>query len=328
MIDGILLLDKPRGLSSTAAGLRVRRLLKADKAGHVGSLDPLATGMLPICLGEATKLASEILEGDKVYRFRIDLGSRTSTGDGEGEVVETAPVPTLEEATVRGALRQFLGESLQTPPMYSAIKQGGVPLYRLARAGETVERPARPIRIESLELISLGEICPGRLAIDCRVVCGKGTYVRVLAEDIAKALGTVGHVGELRRESVQPFGMERLVTLEQLEGFALAASGRSGPDEDTTGLAAAVVPLVTLDEAVSHLRLVSLSSAAEKRLSQGQVVEAPDALRFELGETVRVHGAGGNFMGLGRVAAPGRVAAKRLVAQRVSEYNPPPSTRP
>lgn len=306
MTDGVLLLDKPLGLSSTAAGLRVRRLLGASKAGHVGSLDPLATGMLPICIGEATKLASEILEGDKVYRFRIALGSRTSTGDAEGEVTEQQPVPDLDREKVLRVLPAFLGETSQIPPMYSAIKQGGVPLYRRARAGEVVERPPRQIRIESLELLSLAE-----RQLDCRVVCGKGTYVRVLAEDIAAALGTVGHVTELRRESVQPFSADRLVTLEQIES--------------TRGVS---LPWVTLDEAVAHLKPVALGPETARRMSQGQVVEAPDALRLALGETVRLHGPGSVFMGLGRVAAPGRVAPKRLVAEKASEYNPRPSTRP
>ena len=306
MSDGILLLDKPLGLSSTAAGLRVRRMLGASKAGHVGSLDPLATGMLPICVGEGTKLASEILEGDKVYRFRIALGKRTSTGDAEGEVVEESPVPPLQIAEIDEVLRRFIGETSQIPPMYSAIKQGGVPLYRRARAGETVDRPARKIRIESLERI---ELAPDSL--ECRVVCGKGTYVRVLAEDIAAALGTVGHVVELRRESVQPFTSERLVTLEQIDS--------------TRGVG---LPWVTLDEAVGHLRLVTLAPEAARRMRQGQVVEAPEALRFALGETVRLHAPGAVFMGLGRIAAPGRVAPKRLVAEKAREYNPPPSTRP
>ena len=155
MIDGILLLDKPLGLSSTAAGLRVRRLLGAAKAGHVGSLDPLASGMLPICLGEATKVAGEILEGRKVYRFTVALGARTATGDTEGEVIERAAVPALTVAQLEAAMGGFLGESLQVPPMFSAIKQGGQPLYKLARAGKEVVREPRRIQIDRLELIRL-----------------------------------------------------------------------------------------------------------------------------------------------------------------------------
>lgn len=295
MIDGILLLDKPAGLSSTAAGLRVRHLLRAAKAGHVGSLDPLATGMLPICLGEATKLAGEILEGDKVYRFSIGLGARTATGDVEGEVVETASVPGLDASAVQQALRGFVGESAQIPPMYSAIKQGGVPLYKRARAGETVERPPRTIRIESLKLLALTD-----RQLDCRVVCGKGTYVRVLAEDIARALGTVGHVTSLRREQVQPFDPAGLVTLD-----ALAAGGD--------------FPLLSLAAAVPHLLRVRLDGQAAMRLAQGQIIDAREALHSALGTTVCLEAEGGAFLGLGRVVAPARIAPKRLVATRVSE---------
>ena len=294
MIDGILLLDKPAGLSSTAAGLRVRHLLGADKAGHVGSLDPLATGMLPICLGEATKLAAEILEGDKVYRFGIGLGARTATGDAEGAVVETAGVPRLDSAMIERVLQGFCGTSLQVPPMYSAIKQGGVPLYKRARAGETVERAPRAVRIESLQ--RLEHTAQG---IDCRVVCGKGTYVRVLAEDIARALGTVGHVTALRREQVQPFDPAALVTLEAVAG--------GGP-----------LPLLPLVAGVPHLKRVILEPRAAQRLAQGQVVDATDALQCALNATVCLESSAGVFLGLGRVVAPARVAPKRLVAHKVS----------
>lgn len=316
MIDGILLLDKPLGLSSTAAGLRVRRLLGASKAGHVGSLDPLATGMLPICLGEATKLADEIVEGDKVYLFTIALGARTSTGDTEGEVVERAPVPSVEAMAVGVVLARFVGETQQIPPMYSALKQGGVPLYKRARAGEIVDRPPRPIRIESLELFDADA-----QTLTCRVVCGKGTYVRVLAEDIARALGTVGHVTRLRRESVRPFDPARLVTLETLE----ARASNLGSTPELPGVS---LPTVSLDEAVGHLPLVCLGAEAARKLRQGQIVEALDALRLPLAATVRLRDPTGIFLGLGKVAAPGRVAPKRLVAQKFSEYNPRPSTRP
>lgn len=309
MIDGVLLLDKPLGLSSTTAGLRVRRLLGAAKAGHVGSLDPLATGMLPICLGEATKLAGEILDGDKVYRFRIRLGRRTSTGDVEGEVTETAPVPALDRTAVEGVLRGFIGEHMQVPPMYSAIKQGGQPLYKLARAGVTVERAPRRVRIEQLELLALEPE-----ALELRVECGKGTYVRVLAEDIAAALGTVGHVELLRRESVQPFAAERMVTLEALQ--AALDSGQP-------------LPLISPSDAVGHLPAVTLAADEARRLQQGQAVSAAGATRgmprVSVGsspvpeDTVRVHGPEGKFLGLGRLLSDGRLAPKRLVAQSPSE---------
>jgi len=294
-IDGVLLLDKPLGMSSTAAGQRVRRLLRIDKVGHVGSLDPLASGMLPLCLGEATKLAGEILEGDKVYRFTISLGAATSTGDREGEVIETQSVPALDAAQVERVLNTFVGESLQTPPMYSAIKQDGQPLYRLARAGKTVERQPRPIRIERLEL--LGQ--PEPHTLDCRVTCGKGTYVRVLAEDIARALGTVGHVIALRRESVAPFAPAQMVDLATVEECA------------RQGLS---LTLVGLSEAVAHLPLIRLDEAGARRISQGQQVVMP-GLPPQIDQLLRLEDSTGRFLGLGRVAGVGLIAAKRLVRQ-------------
>ncbi len=294
-IDGVLLLDKPLGMSSTAAGQRVRRLLRIDKVGHVGSLDPLASGMLPLCLGEATKLAGEILEGDKVYRFTISLGAATSTGDREGEIIETQPVPPLDPAQIALVLAGFVGESLQTPPMYSAIKQDGQPLYRLARAGKTVERQPRPIRIECLEL--LGQSEPHTL--DCRVTCGKGTYVRVLAEDIAHKLGTVGHVSLLRRERVAPFESAQMVDLATVEQCA-----RQGVP----------LTLVGLSEAVAHLPLVRLDEAGARRIGQGQEVVVP-GLAPPMDQVLRLEDASARFLGLGRVAGVGRIAAKRLVRQ-------------
>ncbi len=294
-IDGVLLLDKPLGMSSTAAGQRVRRLLRIDKVGHVGSLDPLASGMLPLCLGEATKLAGEILEGDKVYRFTISLGAATSTGDREGEIIETQPVPLFDAAQIARVLDGFVGESLQTPPMYSAIKQDGQPLYRLARAGKTVERQPRPIRIERLDLVGQ----PEPHALDCRVTCGKGTYVRVLAEDIARKLGTVGHVSLLRRERVAPFESAQMVDLATVEECA------------RQGLPLA---LVGLSEAVAHLPLVRLDEAGARRICQGQEVVVP-GLAPPMDQVLRLEDAAARFLGLGRVAGVGRIAAKRLVRQ-------------
>src|ERR1700741_757113 len=212
MPSGILLLDKPLGLSSNGALQRVRRLFAGEKAGHAGSLDPLATGMLPICLGEATKIAGDIVAGAKRYRFTIALGARTATADAEGEVTEQAAVPALTRAGVAAGLAGFVGPRTQVPPMYSAVKQGGEPLYRLARAGRTVERAARAI-----ELYELAALTPGARSLEVETRCSKGTYVRVLAEEIAAALGTLGHVSALRRVSVEPFGAEPMHTLESLE---------------------------------------------------------------------------------------------------------------
>ena len=315
MIDGILLLDKPLGLSSTAAGLRVRRLLGATKAGHVGSLDPLASGMLPICLGEATKVAGEILEGRKVYRFTVALGARTATGDTEGEVIERAPVPALTVAQVEAAMGGFLGESLQVPPMFSAIKQGGQPLYKLARAGKEVVREPRRIQIDRLELIGLETAAEVPTALDCRVVCGKGTYVRVLAEDLARALGTVGYVSALRREQVEPFGAERLVTLAEVEASAEAGGGAGLPAEVIA--LRPPLPLLGAFDALPQLLAVELDAEATRRLLHGQAVTVPGV--SQPGQRVRLREEGGAFLGLGEVVAVGRVVPKRLVARQPSE---------
>jgi tRNA pseudouridine55 synthase len=311
LIDGILLLDKPLGLSSTAAGLRVRRLLGAAKAGHVGSLDPLASGMLPICLGEATKVAGEILEGRKVYRFTVALGARTATGDTEGDVVERAAVSALTTAQVEAEMGRFLGESLQVPPMFSAIKQGGQPLYKLARAGKEVVREPRRIHIDRLELIGLETAAGLPSELDCRVVCGKGTYVRVLAEDLARALGTVGHVSALRREQVEPFGVERLVTMAEVE--ASAEAGRAaGLSAEATALRPPL-PLLGAFEALPQLLAVELDAEDTRRLLHGQAVAVPGV--SQPGQRVRLREAGGAFLGLGEVVAVGRVVPKRLVAR-------------
>ena len=306
MTDGVLLLDKPLGLSSTAAGLRVRRLLRAAKAGHVGSLDPLATGMLPICIGEATKVAGEILEGRKVYRFSVALGARTATGDAEGEVVERASVPAFDAAAVRAAMQGFLGETRQVPPMYSAIKQGGQPLYKLARAGQVVEREPRVVHVDAYELLGIEVDAQGLpVALDCRVTCSKGTYVRVLAEDLSRTLGTVGHVSALRRERVEPFDPSRLVTLEAIESAAQAG--------ELAGL-----PWLSPDEVLGHLPAVDLDPEGQRRLLHGQAV-AVSTDGWQTGQRVRLRGPGGAFLGLGAVSEPGRVAPKRLVARQVSE---------
>jgi tRNA pseudouridine55 synthase len=315
LIDGILLLDKPLGLSSTAAGLRVRRLLGAAKAGHVGSLDPLASGMLPICLGEATKVAGEILEGRKVYRFTVALGARTATGDTEGEVIERAAVPALTVAQLEAAMGGFLGESLQVPPMFSAIKQGGQPLYKLARAGKEVVREPRRIQIDRLELIRLETAAEVPTALDCRVVCGKGTYVRVLAEDLARALGTVGHVSALRREQVEPFGAERLVTLAEVEASAEAGRAAGRPPEVIA--LRPPLPLLGAFDALPQLLAVELDAEATRRLLHGQAVTVPGV--SQPGQRVRLREEGGAFLGLGEVVAVGRVVPKRLVARQPSE---------
>ena len=293
MHSGILLLDKPLGLSSNAALQRVRRTLGVDKAGHVGSLDPLATGMLPICLGEATKIAGDVLAGRKCYRFAVTLGSRTATGDTEGAVVETAPVPTLESATLEAVLQRFVGRQTQVPPMYSALKRDGQPLYKLARAGVEVERQARDIELFELVLLDFGPT-----HVELQTVCSKGTYVRVLSEDIAKALGTCGHVTSLRRVYVEPFEGE---VMETLESIAEARAQGRWPQ------------LLPADWPLGHLPKVSLDSAGVSRLMHGQSVPT-GAADADIGSAprVRIYDEAGRFLGIGAGDGQGYVQPRRL----------------
>jgi tRNA pseudouridine55 synthase len=288
MQPGILLLDKPRGLSSNSALQRVRRLLGGPKAGHVGSLDPLASGMLPICLGEATKIAGDILAGRKRYLFTLALGERTATGDTEGEVLERAAVPELTRAHVQPLLAGFLGPQEQVPPMYSALKRDGQPLYKLARAGVTVPRAARPIELFEL---TLHELAAQSLTLE--TLCSKGTYVRTLAEDVARALGTVGHVTMLRRLAVEPFETLAMQTLESIE----AARGRGEWP-----------PLIGADAALAHLPAVSLTHEALQRLRHGQSVHVPGA---PASPRLRLH-AQGTLVGLGECTEGGNVQPRRL----------------
>lgn len=292
-VDGIVLLDKPEGLSSNAALQRVRRIFRARKAGHTGSLDPLASGLLPLCLGQATKACGFLLDADKTYRFRLALGSRTSTGDREGEVVESKPVPDLEPGRVREAAAAFLGESTQVPPMYSALKHGGERLYRLARAGVEVERAPRRVRIERLDCLGRGD---GWL--DFEVACSKGTYVRSLAEDLARALGTVGHVASLRRTGHGPFTGERMYTIEEIEQAA------EMDRLDSLLLAA--------DAALPGLPAVRLDDRDAASILQGRSVRSTGPGLAQ----VRIYGPGGRFLGIGRMCAEGvRLAPERLMVE-------------
>jgi tRNA pseudouridine55 synthase len=287
MRSGILLLDKPLGLSSNAALQRVRTLFDRVKAGHVGSLDPLATGMLPVCLGEATKIAGDILAGRKRYRFTVALGSSTSTGDAEGEVTQRAAVPSLDDSTVEALLARFRGVQSQVPPMYSALKRDGQPLYRLARAGVTVARAPRSIELFELSLQGLGR---GHLELE--TLCSKGTYIRVLAEDIAAALGSCGHVAALRRVAVEPFEHEPMQTLESL------AQRRA---------AGASLPLLPLDFALQHLPAVYLNAYDSECCRRGQRVAA----RVN-GARVRIYDAQDQLLGLGEADADGGLQPRRL----------------
>ena len=291
--SGILLLDKPRGLSSNAALQRVRRLLNGVKAGHAGSLDPLATGMLPICLGEATKIVGDIVSGEKHYRFTVSLGAATASGDAEGAITARAAVPVLTRAGVEEVLHGFLGTQTQVPPMHSALKVGGAPLYRLARAGLTVERAPRTIELKELKLLALE---PGSLEIEAR--CSKGTYIRVLAEDIAVRLGTLGHVSALRRLSVEPFDESAMITLESLE--AGCASG-------------AAVSLLPLDLPLAHLPAVRLDAARAARLLRGQAVTGAQNEPAHGAGRVRLYDDAGRFLGVGTTDGTGLVRPRRLL---------------
>jgi len=310
---GVLLLDKPVGLSSNSALQRVRRLLRADKAGHVGSLDPLATGMLPICLGEATKVAGEILSGRKRYRFTVQLGARTSTGDTEGEIVERAAVPALDRSLLEARLQGFVGSQDQVPPMYSAIKRGGQPLYKLARAGLEVEREPRRIEIFQLAAVALaargqqpdaGAVQPDASTqqapqpnagtLELEALCSKGTYIRTLAEDIARALGTCGHVTALRRLYVEPFQDEPMQTLD-----TVAAAATPDP--------VGALRILPADWPLGHLPAVPLDALATTRILHGQTVDGG-----RVPGTVRLYDNAGRFLGIGEADGRGAVRPRRL----------------
>ncbi len=290
---GLLLLDKPLGLSSNRALQRVKRLFAAEKAGHAGSLDPLATGMLPIFFGAATRLAAFMLEARKTYRVTARLGSSTTTGDAEGETSEdrsseSAPAP----AAVLAAVGRFLGEIDQVPPMYSALKRDGVPLYRLARSGVEVERSPRRVQIEELtvERYAWPEL-------ELYVRCSKGTYVRTLVEDIARAAGTVGHVAALRRLTVSPFAEHGMRTLAELE--AVAAAGTAALDR----------LLLPAEAALDGWPSAYLEPEAAAKLAHGQAVPADPAL--PCGQ-VKVYGDAGRLIAIGLVTAEHRLAPTRV----------------
>jgi tRNA pseudouridine55 synthase len=285
MIDGALLLDKPVGVTSNRALQEVKRLLKAKKAGHAGTLDPLASGLLVLVFGEATKFAAPLLDADKEYLATLRLGSRTSTGDAEGEVIETRAVRATA-ADVEAVLERFRGAIDQVPPMHSALKRDGVPLYKLARKGRSVERAARPVRIAELEL--LGYEAP---LAELRIRCSKGTYIRSLGEDIGAALGTGAHLAALRRTGSGRFRVQEAVTLDELRA-----------------LPAPEVRLLGLSELLADFPAAELDAAAEARLRNGQALKI-SGLQEGLCALYRADGA---LIGLGRALAEGELRALRL----------------
>ncbi|WP_288462195.1 tRNA pseudouridine(55) synthase TruB [uncultured Pseudomonas sp.] len=292
-VHGVLVLDKPRGFSSNAALQKVRWLLNAEKAGHTGSLDPLATGVLPLCFGEATKFSQYLLDADKGYGTVAQLGVTTTTGDAEGEVLERRAV-TVDEAAIQAALPAFRGQIEQIPPMYSALKRDGQPLYKLARAGEVVEREARSVTIARLELLALQE---DRATLE--VACSKGTYVRTLVEDLGARLGCGAHVAELRRTQAGPFGLAQAISLEELEA-AHAEGGSEALDRF----------LLPVDSGLEHWPLVQLTQHSAYYWLHGQPVRAANAPKFGL---MRVQDDQGRFIGIGEIDDEGQVAPRRLI---------------
>lgn len=290
-IDGVFLLNKPLNISSNAALQKVRWLYRAHKAGHTGALDPLATGLLPICLGEATKFSHYLLDADKRYQTTIQLGQATSTGDVEGEVIASAEIPLLTVDSISKILKQFEGKSDQIPPMYSALKKDGRPLYELARQGINIERPARPIIISKMELLDFTE-----QSISLDVTCSKGTYIRVLGEDIAKAMGTVGHLTKLHRIQTGHFQLDESLTIDYLESL------------DEVGREQLLLPSYA---AVEGLPRFELPIERVKYFNNGQessvdFPETDDVLVFSHGQC----------LGLAEVSAVGRLKPKRLLIQR------------
>ncbi len=290
-VNGVLLLDKPRGITSQTAVTRVKRLCAAEKAGHTGTLDPMAEGLLPVCLGEATKFSHLLLDADKGYLATVKLGVTTSTGDLEGEVRSTAQV-SVQRTAVEAVLAGFIGEILQTPPMYSAVKHAGKRLYELARAGETVARAPRRVRIRTIELIALqGD------ALQISVRCSKGTYIRVLAEDIGAALGCGACLAALTRTRVGEFRLEDAISLAALEA---------------SGDAACEARLLAVDALVASLPRVDLEAGAAHQLATGRAVRQPgNAAATDL---ARIYGPGQRFLGVARVEAGGDIVPRRLMA--------------
>jgi tRNA pseudouridine55 synthase len=288
-ISGILLLDKALGVSSNAALQQVRALYNAAKAGHAGSLDPLASGLLPVCFGQATKVCGRLLSSGKTYRVIVQLGARTESGDGETQVIEQAAVPSLDDRAVDAALATFVGEQQQVPPMHSALKFEGKRLYELARRGETVEREARTIVIHRIARVRLE-----RDEVEFDVYCSKGTYIRTLAADIAARLGTIGYVRGLRRLSLDPFDDLPMYTLEQLAGLSPTARDAL---------------LLQADRAFLDLPQVELTDDAVAGLLQGRTVAARQ--RAAPGE-LRAYDDRGRFLGMVQGAPDGRVRPVRL----------------
>ena len=303
IVSGVLLIDKPQGMTSQQVVSKVKYLLKSDvhdskKAGHTGTLDPMATGLLPICLGEATKFSHYQLDAVKSYQAIIKLGEQTDTGDAEGEIITTIPVPHVTQAMLQSVTEQFLGEIMQVPPMYSALKKDGKKLYELAREGIEVERAARPLTIYQLSLTPLSD-----QQLQLTVTCSKGTYVRVLAEDIAKALGTLGHLTALRRIQTGDFEIANAITLADFAALDVAARFDK---------------LLAVDACVHSLPSLVLDDSQSKRIRQGQRLNVKTTmltqqLNLTFNQTFRLFDDHEQFLGTGLLEPNGRLQPMKLV---------------
>ena len=298
-VNGILALDKPPGMSSNDAVQQAKRLFGAQKVGHTGSLDPLATGVLPLCFGEATKFSQYLLDSDKKYWTRIKLGERTNSGDSEGEIVETRPIGNISSAQVESALAAFRGEIAQVPSMFSALKHQGQPLYKLARQGIEVERAARQVTVFENTLAAFdGEF------LELEIHCSKGTYVRTIAEDLGEALDCGGHVVALRRRAAGPYVEAQCVTFEMLEA-----------DADHGAMDNRLLPV---GSAVDNWPELKLSHDTAYYIKQGQPVTVPHAptsgwVRLSRLQDDSDANCAVDFIGVGEILADGRVAPRRLV---------------
>ena len=292
-VKGILLLDKPVGLTSNDALQNVKSLYRAKKAGHTGSLDKAASGLLPLCFGEATKFSGFLLNADKHYRTIFQLGIQTSTGDAEGEVVYRGELQKLTRKRIEAVLTQYQGAIMQVPPMYSALKHKGQRLYKLAHQGLEVDREPREITVRSINLLDYRVD-----ELELEILCSKGTYIRTLAEDIGKDLGCGAHVKSLRRIGVGPYSDKNMLTMPELESIA------------ETGLPALDAELLDIDSVLQDMPSIHLVDSVAYYLCQGQPVVVPKAPTHGM---LRVYPEEGRFLGIGEVLEDGRVAPKRLV---------------
>ena len=299
-VHGILLLAKPSGITSNDALQQVKRIYNAAKAGHTGALDPLATGMLPICLGEATKFSQFLLDADKRYQVTAKLGERTNTSDADGTVISTRPIRVSDDQ-LQAALARFRGDSLQVPSMFSALKHQGKPLYEYAREGIEIEREARPITVYELNVL---EFSGDKLVLD--IHCSKGTYIRTIIDDLGEMLGCGAHVTQLHRSQVASYPAERMLTIEQLQAIFERCKAEGGPPREELDPL-----LLPMDTAVDSLPEVNMAAVVASYVTQGQAVQvaqvpASGFVRMTVGDERE-------FIGVGEIDDDGKVAPRRLV---------------